>query len=56
MYPNCLQATLASELLQPLLQIFPQASLIQISTFPSSGVLPSTSLMSPVVQLERLPL
>lgn len=45
--PSCLQTTLASIALHPLLQIVPQVLLIQISTSPSFSVLPFLSLTLP---------
>ena len=48
--PICLQMTSASWELNSLSQMVPQALLMQISTLPSSGWLPPSSLRSPVLQ------
>lgn len=50
LYPSCLQTTAASGIVQSLPHTVPHTSLKQISTRPSSSVLPPLSLMSPLVQ------
>ena len=49
-YPSCWQTTPASSLPNPDPHIVPQVLLKQISTLPSVGVVPSTSLTSPSEQ------
>ena len=48
--PSCLQATVASKVDQKSSHTVPQTSFQQISTRPSYGVVPPTSLMSPSSQ------
>lgn len=49
--PSCWQTTAASSELKASSHTVPQALLTQISTLPSRGLVPSTSLISPSVQL-----